>query len=155
MKLFDTDNPQRTNLILLLATVVLVPVWLWLIPWGRTEYSGWAALAQLYPAGDRPLVRSVGRVTVALDAPGRPRIEFTFSNQSGGVPDVVYIEAGFDESGFWLRSTRADPQPPIYVPWQAVEHCELYGYRLKGTTTRVLVFEESMLQHCTAVLSRR
>jgi hypothetical protein len=151
----DPRRSLRTDTLLLVATVLLVPAWLWLIPWAETDYSGWAGLARLYPAGDRPLVGSVGPTSVRFDDPGKLGYEFSYSNFAGGTRDVVYIEAGFDDAGFWLRSLSTHPRPAIFVPWEAVQTCELYRYRLMDTTIQVLMFDEPMLQHCTARQTRR
>lgn len=43
----DPRRSLRTDTLLLVATVLLVPAWLWLIPWAETDYSGWAGLARL------------------------------------------------------------------------------------------------------------
>jgi len=151
----DLRRSLRTDTLLLVATILLIPTWLWLIPRAGTDYSGWADLARLYPAGDRPLAGSVGPTSVRFDTPGKLGFEFSYSNFAGGTRDVVYIEAGFDDAGFWLRSLRPHPEPAIFVPWEAVQTCELYRYRLTHTTIQVLMFDEPMLQYCTARQTRR
>jgi len=151
----DRSNTFRIELRLAVAAVVLVPVFLWLVPWGKTEYSGWADLAQVHPAGDRPLLNSLGTATVALDEPGKLRFEFSYSNFSGGTRDIVYIEVGYDDAGFWMRSQRFDPQPPIFIPWTSVAACESWRYQLKDSAIRIIIHDDPLLRQCSARIAGR
>lgn len=119
-------SPRHPPRWLLVLAVFSVPAWLMFVRWTAQDLSGWSELARVHAAGSRALGGSVGTVTVALKRGGWPRTVF---EDRGGRRS--YIELGFSEEGFWLRSQRGAPAPAVHVPWHAVQRCLYFSAWLK------------------------
>jgi hypothetical protein len=117
---------------------------LWLVMWSEETYSGWQELAERYPAGERPLVNSLGTTNVVLKrADGTSWL--LGSDRSGR---RRFIEVGHDGDGFWMKSTRSTPSPALYIPWSQVAYCYLLSARLRDNDFEVSVHDQTWVDAC-------
>lgn len=121
----------------------------WVVMWSEETYSGWEELAEHYAAGDRPLVNSQGAANVVLKrADG---MSWLLGSDRSGEPR--FIEVGFDNDGFWLKSTRSSPRPALYIPWSQVEYCYLLSARLRHDGFQVSVHDQAWVDACKRATS--
>lgn len=142
---------------LLLATVLSVPAWLLLTRWIQEDVSGWSELAKRYAAADGfHFEGSVGTAVVSFQEDGGLRYEFN-RRRSASSP---YIEVGYTEAGFWLRSREASPGPPLFVPWRDVVACTPLSASLApaahgGASVRIIVQEPGFERACAGATWRQ
>lgn len=141
--LIDTIRKHSIPLVLV-ATVMMVPLWLWLGAWLREDYSGWSALAASYAAGARELTHSQGSATVALKQAGRLRHEYRYDSGR------TFIEVGIDDQGFWLRSLEFAPQPALYIPWTSVWRCAFTTASLVDSDVEISVNLQPFIDACSS-----
>ena len=146
--------PARPPAWLLVLALLAVPAWLLFARWWSEDFSGWSRVAEVYAAGGRPLHGSVGTVTAALQVGNGPRLEFRDGRGARG----PYIELGFADDGFWLRSQRSAPSPALFVPWSAVQRCLYFSAWLAhpgGQEVRLTVQDQGFEDRCRAAMAAR
>ncbi|MBX3638467.1 MAG: hypothetical protein KF683_24100 [Rubrivivax sp.] len=139
---------------LVVLAVLAVPGWLLLTRWFAEDFSGWSRVAEVYAADGRTLDGSVGLVTAALEVGNGPRMEFRDARGSRS----PYIELGFADDGFWLRSRRTAPAPALFVPWSAVQRCLYFSAWLAHPSVqevRLTVQDQDFEDRCRAAMAAR
>lgn len=115
---------SKPPLWLLLATLLLIPLWLFGVYWLNNSYSGWNQLASSYPVGSQVLNGSLGPTSVSVINPSGRRWECDSIEGQRRFPEC---EVGFDSKGFWVRPRGSGwfsgPAKPAYFPWRSVENC--------------------------------
>lgn len=63
-----------------------------------------------------------------------------------------YREVGFDDTGFWIRAREtgwfSGPGTPVFVPWDAVESCQLPRVRLSFPRIALIIADQPLLDAC-------
>ena len=145
-------RPAKPPAWFLALFVLSIPAWLLGTWWLNNRYSGWSTLAAIYPARDRALANSVGPTSVTIIQPSGRKYEYV-SRRSH-----KQAEAGFDDTGFWVRSRGtgwfSGPGTPLFVPWEAVESCGALRMQLRHPRFALIIQDQDVLDACTRHVGR-
>lgn len=146
----DPHRPPWGGFALIL--LALAGLW-WFVLRAEQTVSGWQDLAVLYDAGSRPLANSQGTVNVVLKR--RDGTAWLLGSDRSGSGRQRFIEAGFDNDGFWLRSTRSSPRPALYIPWTDVAFCHTLTARLHNEGFEISVHHQGWADACQHAMKQR